>query len=98
MRWMSVASSPRPMIVGMRLPQPSDGFEWVQASAGPALRAAPLGQIADHIFTTCRWRLGASMERESGDGWMDVAAAMAVGATRLARLHQVHGAAVVVAD
>src|SRR5438552_13554098 len=58
MRGMSVASRPRPMMVDMLLPQPSDGFEWVQASAGPALRANPLQPLSTHVFTTRAWRLG----------------------------------------
>src|SRR5262245_59148395 len=95
---MSVASSPRPMIVGMTFPQPSDGFEWVQAPAGPALRATALDHIADHIFTTRRWRLGTPAGPGGGDGWLGVAAAMGVDAARLARLNQVHGAAAIVAE
>jgi YfiH family protein len=84
------------MIVGMVFPQPSDGFEWVQAAAGPALRCAPLQAIADHLYTTRPWRLGSASGR-ADDGWDDVAAAMSVAADRLARLHQVHGADVLVA-
>jgi YfiH family protein len=92
---MSVASIPNPMIFGMT-PQPNDGFVWVQGSGGPALRCAALEPLADHLFTTRPWRLG-SPGAVNGDGWADVAAALNVDALHLARLHQVHGAAVVVA-
>src|SRR5438093_214835 len=77
-------------------PQPSDGFEWVQASAGPALRCATLEPLADHLFTTRAWRLGRPAHG-GDDEWTEVAAAMDVEPARLARVHQVHGAAVVVA-
>jgi Multi-copper polyphenol oxidoreductase laccase len=77
-------------------PQPSHGFEWVQAAGAPALRSAALAPLADHLFTTRPWRLG-SASGSVDAGWADVAAAMDVNAAQLARLHQVHGAAVVTA-
>jgi YfiH family protein len=74
------------------LPQPSGAFDWVQASAGPALVCRPLDAVARHLFTSRSWPLGlATGER----GWEDVARAMDVTAGALVRLRQVHGAAVV---
>ena len=77
-------------------PQPSRGFSWLQAAGGPALRCRALDGLADHIFTTRAWRL-ASTPHSDGDGWAEVAGALHVDAAQLARLQQVHGAAVVVA-
>ena len=78
-------------------PHPNDDFAWVQTPAGPALRCLALEHLARHLFTTRPWRLGSVTGNEHADGWADVAAAMEVDARHLARLHQVHGAAVVVA-
>jgi YfiH family protein len=78
-------------------PQPNDGFEWVQAESGPALRCGALLPIAAHLFTTRPWRLGSTTTVGADDGWGEVAGAMQVDGTHLARLHQVHGAAVVLA-
>jgi YfiH family protein len=79
------------------LPKPSDGFEWVQLPAGPALVCRPVERYASHLFTTRRWRLGASASSvaSDADAWHEVAAAMAVETPRLARLKQVHGSSAV---
>src|SRR4051794_41430787 len=90
MRGMSVASRPSPMM--FTLPKPSDGFEWVQLPAGPALVCRPLEPYASHLFTTRPWRLGVSSTATT-DAWHEVAAAMAVDIPRLARLRQGHRAA-----
>jgi YfiH family protein len=74
--------------------QPSGGFEWVQASGGAALVCNALRPYADHLFTTREWALG-SRAQARDEEWRPVAAALGVEA-RLARMHQVHGAAVVV--
>src|SRR4051794_36222959 len=76
-------------------PQPSGGFEWVQAAGGPALVCGPLRPYADHLFTTRRWALGVQTPARDED-WNPVAAALGVDLPHLARMHQVHGAAVVV--
>jgi len=78
------------------LPQPGEGFEWVQTAAGPALICRPLERLAHHLFTTRFWRLG-SVSGDRGAGWVEVASAMAVEEERLVRVTQVHGAAVFVA-
>jgi polyphenol oxidase len=77
------------------LPKPSDGFEWVQLPAGPALVCRPVERYASHLFTTRPWQLGASSAATNADAWREVAAAMAVETPRLARLRQVHGSAIV---
>lgn len=94
---MSVASIPNPMMFGMT-PKPSDTFEWVQASGGAALRCRALSSLADHVFTTRPWRLGSPAPDANGDGWAEVASTLGVDPAGLARLHQVHGATVVVAE
>ena len=49
-------------------PQPSDGFEWVQAAGRPGARLrAALRPFADHLFTTRDWPLG-SRARRRGRG------------------------------
>jgi YfiH family protein len=81
----------------LTLPKTSDGFEWVQLPAGPALVCRPVERHASHLFTTRPWRLGASASSTANDAgaWHEVAAAMGVETPRLARLRQVHGSAVV---
>jgi len=75
-------------------PQPSGGFEWVQAADGLALVCSALRPYADHLFTTRAWALGSHGQAREED-WRPVAAALGVDG-RLARMQQVHGAAVVV--
>jgi YfiH family protein len=91
----------------MNLPQPNEPFAWVQAGhaaqtlAGPALVCRGLERAAPHLFTTRQWPLGSRVAGaapfDNVKEWDDVARAMDVDATRLVRLRQVHGAAVVVA-
>jgi len=78
-------------------PEPSGGFAWVQATAGPALECGPLARLARHIFTTRPWRLGSANRADVDDGWAEVATALGVAGNNLVRVHQIHGAAVVVA-
>src|SRR5678816_3378878 len=74
--------------------QPSGGFEWVQAAGGPALVCRALRPYAAHLFTTREWALGSRAEAIDED-WKPVADSLDDPA-HLVRLHQVHGAAVVV--
>jgi len=83
------------MIDGM-LPKPTDGFEWAQAAAGPALVCRPLERFATNLFTTRTWPLGTAVAEERDDPWADVARAVGVEPAELVRVHQVHGANVVV--
>jgi YfiH family protein len=65
-----------------------DGFVWTKEKWGTALRSGPLGEVADHFFTTRQlWLRG---ESEAAD-WASVAAAIGVPEPRLLRLSQVHG-------
>ena len=78
------------------LPQPNRAFRWAQAiqAAPPALVCSALEPFVDHLFTTRRWMLG---QAAAGYGaWGDVATALNVDPSRLVRVRQVHGAAVVV--
>src|ERR671936_321419 len=78
------------------LPQPTDAFDWVQAAGGPALICRPLAPPAPHLLTTRAWTLGSRAGEESNDGWAQVAGAMHVDRPHLVRVHQVHGAHVLV--
>ncbi|MBI3493919.1 MAG: peptidoglycan editing factor PgeF [Acidobacteria bacterium] len=77
------------------LPQPTDGFAWAQAPAGPALVCRALQPLADHVFTTRRWTLGSAAVAIDAD-WQPVATALNVELAHLVRVHQVHGHAVFV--
>ncbi len=80
----------------MLLPKPNDGFGWVQAAAGPALVCHALQPLAAHLFTTRQWMLGSARAGPRDEGWDEVARSMSVAPRQLVRVHQVHGAAVVV--
>jgi YfiH family protein len=74
----------------------SDAFEWRQAVAGAALVCRPLEQVARHVFTTREWPLGSASAAGDLSSWNDVARAMDVESDGLLRVHQVHGASVVI--
>src|SRR4051812_17506311 len=95
MRWMSVASMPSPIMSDMVEPQPSGAFAWAQAVGGAGLVCRPLLGFAPHLFTTRAWALG-STGPAADLAWAPVAAAVGVDSSRLLRLRQVHGSAVVV--
>jgi YfiH family protein len=76
-------------------PQPSGGFEWVQAPGGSALVCVPLQRYARHLFTTREWALGCRAQPAEKD-WEPVAASLQVDPDHFVRLHQVHGASVAV--
>jgi hypothetical protein len=79
------------------LPQPNDGFGWVQLPDGPALVCGALSDLAPHLFTTRFWRLGSGQEQPDETAWRGVARAVGVDPAALVRLRQVHGAGVVTA-
>jgi len=79
------------------LPQPDEGFAWARTGEFDALVCRALEPLAPHFFTTRAWRLGFATPAQREDAWADVAAAANVDPNRLVRLHQVHGAAVIVA-
>src|SRR5437764_5769618 len=78
-------------------PQPDGAFEWAEAPAGPVLVCRPMQRVARHFFTTRRWPLGSAADPDDDAAWRDVAAAIGVDDSHLARLRQVHGARAVVA-
>jgi len=72
-------------------------FEWIRTPGGRAIVCRPLEPFAAHLFTTRDWDIGsAASESASAAGWAAVAGALDVPANRLLRVHQVHGAGVVV--
>jgi len=79
-------------------PQPGAGFDWIDTDSGPALVCRPLERAARHFFTTRQWSLGtaAAVALDNGQAapWADVANALGVAPSSLARVHQVHGATV----
>jgi YfiH family protein len=77
----------------MTQPQPSDGFEWVQAPHGPVLRSVALQPFANHFFTA-----GSLQLRDDEAEWNGVAALAGVRPDRLLLLRQVHGRTVAVAS
>jgi polyphenol oxidase len=74
-------------------PQPSGGFEWVQAAVGPVLHCLPLVPYATHLFTA-----GYVQLRDDEEEWRRVAAAAGVTLERLRLLRQVHGKTVAKAE
>ncbi len=74
------------------LPPVDGAFEWRPTPHGPALVCRDLEPYAPHLFTTRGWSLGQrSTAVEDAERWREVASALAVGAERLVRAHQVHG-------
>jgi hypothetical protein len=70
-------------------------FEWRHTPYGRALVCGALEPYAAHLFTTRDWALG-SRAGAADEDWLPVAASLGVDAAHLIRMHQVHGAAVVV--
>jgi YfiH family protein len=70
----------------MTLPAVPETFYWTDAPWGAALRCRPLDELASHMFTTRQLSLTTDAGYEQ--------LARAVGAGHVARLTQVHGAAV----
>src|SRR5256885_1455419 len=80
----------------MTRPRPDAAFEWVETAGGPALVCQPLAIVARHLYTVRSWRLGAGAGNRDPAAWADVAHAMDVEPNDLRRVHQVHGADVIV--
>jgi len=68
----------------------------MRTPAGEALVCEPLRAVARHLFTTRGWALGSAASGRDAGAWQQVASALGVDASRLVRVRQVHGAAVVV--
>jgi len=79
----------------MDLPAPVDDFEWRRHDGRASLVCRALEPHAVHLFTTRQWRLGGAADDRDA-GWLEVARAMSVDAAHLVRVHQVHGASVIV--
>ena len=77
-------------------PQPDGTFEWSETRARTALVCHPLESVARHAFTTRLWHLGSGSHESAATGWDEVAKAIDVESGRVVRMHQVHGATVVV--
>jgi len=77
------------------LPTPNPNFRWIETDDGPALVCTPLEAVARHFFTTRPWTLGSALPGDASP-WDEVARAVDVGRAKLVRLHQVHGATIVV--
>jgi YfiH family protein len=73
----------------------ADGFYWTDEEWGRALRSRPLGEVADHFFTSLPLRLRGENGDEERD-WVRVARTIRVPRDRLLRLKQVHGRRAVV--
>jgi hypothetical protein len=80
----------------MALPQPTDGFAWAQGPGGVSLVCRALEPFAPHLFTTRAWILGGADDSQSVAGWSQVAERVGVDHAHLVRVHQVHGASVLV--
>ena len=80
----------------MPLPSLPAAFRWTSQPWGAALVCGPLAQSAVHLFTTRALTLRVGADAGADEGWSQLAASMAVPASRLLRLRQVHGRDVVV--
>lgn len=80
----------------MILPRPGPAFEWTRTPAGYALVCRPLERLARHLFTTRAWLLGSPEGKNTEAAWRDVAGAIETPPDQLLRVHQVHGADIVV--
>ncbi len=76
----------------MTLPAPAAAFRWTSEPWGPMLRCTPLEAVARHGFTSRQ------LELRPGDAapaaWVSAAASVGCRVPQLARVRQVHGAAV----
>lgn len=76
----------------MTLPTPSSDFRWTHEPWGPMLRCTPLEAVAQHGFTSRQLALRANDPAQAG--WASATASVGCAVSRLARIRQVHGAAV----
>ena len=74
-------------------PQPSGGFQWVQAPWGRVLQCQALSEVASHFFTE-----GSIELRDRDEEWAAVATLANVDRDHLLLLRQVHGRTVAVAE
>ena len=76
----------------MSLPAPTAGFRWTDEPWGPMLRCVPLEAIAHHGFTSRQ--LGLRPGDAAPAAWASAAASVGCHVSQVARVRQVHGAAV----
>ena len=81
----------------MIAPAPQASFRWIDPPCGRALRCEALAPLADHLFTTRAWALGAPSPADLRGAWGEVASALRVDEGSLIRLRQIHGSSVLVA-
>ena len=74
------------------LPEPGAGFHWIAEPWGPMLRCAPLESVARHGFTSRQ--LGLRPNDTAPATWATAVASVGCDVSHLARVRQVHGAAV----
>jgi YfiH family protein len=73
----------------MTLPPVPDSFYWTHETWGAALRCRPLGEVAQHLFTTRQ------LELPSGESWQKLAPSAGVAPDRFVTLNQVHGRCII---
>jgi YfiH family protein len=76
----------------MILPQPGAGYEWLQASWGPALRC--IGLATPHLFST----RALDLRGEPDQGWQRIADELSVSPQNVVRATQVHGDSVILVE
>lgn len=76
------------------LPEPGEGFDWIDEAWGPALACRPLAALARHCFSTRALALP-SGEQPRG-AWRDLAATVGVALEQVCLVRQVHGIAAAV--
>ena len=76
----------------MTLPMPGAEFQWTREPWGPMLRCTPLEAVARHGFTSRQ--LGLRPGATARAGWASAAASVGCEVAQVARVRQVHGAAV----
>ncbi len=76
----------------MTLPAPAPEFRWTDEPWGPMLRCTPLDAVAHHGFTSRQ--LGLRPGDAASAVWASAAASVGCQVSQVARVRQVHGAAV----
>ncbi len=79
----------------MSRPVGSGGFRWVSEPWGDALVCEPLGAVAPHVFTSRQLELRGTTDATARE-WAAIGQGLGVAGTDILRVHQVHGADVIV--
>ena len=75
----------------MTLPVPDPAFRWTDEPWGVALRSDPLGQVAQHLFTSRQLPLPSVLDRAAHGPWSALASSVGVSLDKVMRVRQVHG-------